>query len=216
MKKSWLILPVFLGAIALSLLAVLLGKFSREEKIFQEQIPLNGLTYDEAFLKEAEKLPGIQSVTPVVPLAVHLSMEEYSMDTELFGVELADFQYQAEQASDTALGRTPVLLIGKEALSALSDSNGHRISEKRLNQLLEGYQDLVLTVSFQERPEQTFPCRVAAILKEPADRICFSIDQAKTLAEQYGQPFSVKEILLTVKGETNFRKAKESVSAPHV
>ena len=85
MKKNWLILPVFLGAIALSLLAVLLGKFSREEKIFQEQIPLNGLIYDEAFLKEAEKLPGIQSVTPVVPLAVHLSMEEYSMDTELFG-----------------------------------------------------------------------------------------------------------------------------------
>ena len=109
-------------------------------------------------------------------------MEEYSMDTELFGVELTDFQYQAEQASDTALGRTPVLLIGKEALSALSDSNGHRISEKRLNQLLEGYQDLVLTVSFQERPEQIFSCRVAAILKEPADRICFSIDQAKTLA----------------------------------
>ena len=36
------------------------------------------------FLKEAEKLPGIQSVTPVVPLAVHLSMEEYSMDTEHF------------------------------------------------------------------------------------------------------------------------------------
>ena len=39
MKRGWLILPVFLGAIALSLLAVLLGKFSREEKIFQEQIP---------------------------------------------------------------------------------------------------------------------------------------------------------------------------------
>ena len=56
MKKGWLILPVFLGAIALSLLAVLLGKFSREEKIFQEQIPLNGLIYDEAFLKEAEKI----------------------------------------------------------------------------------------------------------------------------------------------------------------
>ena len=36
------------------------------------------------------------------------------------------------------------------------------------------------------------------------------IDQAKALAEQYGQPFSIKEVLLTVKGETNFRKAKES------
>lgn len=216
MKKVWLILPVLLGTIALFLLVVLFMKFSREEKIFQEQIPLNGITYDEDFLKEAEKLPGIQSVTPVALLTVHLSMEEYAMDTELFGVELADFQYQAEQVSATALGRTPVLLIGKEALSAFSDSNGHRISEKRLNQLLEGYQDLILTASFPERPEQTFSCRVAAILKEPADRICFSIDQAKTLAEQYSQPFSIKEILLTVKGETNFRKAKESFSAAEV
>ena len=59
--------------------------------------------------------------------------------------------------------------------------------------------------------EFSLPC--GSNLKEPADRICFSIDQAKTLAEQYGQPFSIKEILLTVKGETNFRKAKESFSA---
>ena len=57
MKKGWLILPVFLGAIALFLLAVLLGKFSREEKIFQEQIPLNGLIYDEAFLKKRKNFP---------------------------------------------------------------------------------------------------------------------------------------------------------------
>ena len=79
MKKVWLILPVFLGTIALFLLVVLFMKFSREEKIFQEQIPLNGITYDEDFLKEAEKLPGIQSVTPVALLTVHLSMEEYGI-----------------------------------------------------------------------------------------------------------------------------------------
>ena len=111
-------------------------------------------------------------------------MEEYSADTELFGVELTDLQYQAEQASDTALGRTPVLLIGKEALSALSDSNGHG-SRKTAEPASRRLSDLVLTASFQERPEQTFPCRVAAIFKGTGRPIYFSIDQAKTLAEQF-------------------------------
>lgn len=130
------------------------------------------------------------------------------METELLGVELTNLHYQAEKASDTALGRTPALLIGKEALFGLVDANGHAISEKRLGQLLEEYQELSITASFSNRPEQTFSCRAAAVLKEPADKIYFSIDQAKALAEQYGQPFSIKEVLLTVKGETNFPEGK--------
>ena len=210
MKKGWLIFPVLLAAAALTLSGILLGKFSREEKLFQEQTALNGIVYDEAFLEEAAKLPGIQSVTPVVSLPVHLQVKEYSMDTDFLGVELTDLYYQAERAADTALGRTPALLIGKEALSGLADANGHAISEKRLSQLLEEYQELTFTASFSDRPDQTFSCRAAAVLKEPADRIYVSIDQAKALAEQYGQPFSIKEVLLTVKGETNFRRAKES------
>lgn len=210
MKKGWLVLPVLLGILTLALFLILLGKFSREEKVFQEQLSLNGIAYDEAFLKEAEKLPGIRSVTPVVSLNVQLKIEEYSMEAELFGVELTDLYYQAEMVSDIVLGRTPALLIGKEALLGLSDTNAHPISEKRLNQLLQDYQELSIIASFLDRPEQTISCKVAAILKEPADRIYFSIDQAKTLAEQYRQPFSIKEVLLTVKGETNFRKAKES------
>ena len=176
MKKGWLVFLVLLAAAALTLSGILLGKFSREEKIFQEQAALNGIVYDEAFLEEAAKLPGIQSVKPVVSLPVQLKVGEYSVETELLGV----------------------------------DANGHAISEKRLGQLLEEYQELSITASFSNQPEQTFSCRAAAVLKEPADKIYFSIDQAKALAEQYGQPFSIKEVLLTVKGETNFRKAKES------
>ena len=210
MKKGWLVFLVLLAAAALTLSGILLGKFSREEKIFQEQAALNGIVYDETFLEEAAKLPGIQSVEPVVSLPVQLKVGEYSVETELLGVELTNLHYQAEKASDTALGRTPALLIGKEAFFGLVDANGHAISEKRLGQLLEEYQELSITASFSNRPEQTFSCRAAAVLKEPADKIYFSIDQAKTLAEQYGQPFSIKEVLLTVKGETNFRKAKES------
>ena len=125
MKKGWLVFLVLLAAAALTLSGILLGKFSREEKIFQEQAALNGIVYDEAFLEEAAKLPGIQSVKPVVSLPVQLKVGEYSVETELLGVELTDLHYQAEKASDTALGRTPALLIGKEALFGLVDANGH-------------------------------------------------------------------------------------------
>lgn len=104
MKKGWLVFLVLLAAAALTLSGILLGKFSREEKIFQEQAALNGIVYDEAFLEEAAKLPGIQSVEPVVSLPVQLKVGEYSVETELLGVELTNLHYQAEKASDTALG----------------------------------------------------------------------------------------------------------------
>ena len=48
MKKGWLVFLVLLAAAALTLSGILLGKFSREEKIFQEQAALNGIVYDEA------------------------------------------------------------------------------------------------------------------------------------------------------------------------
>ena len=82
MKKGWLVFLVLLAAAALTLSGILLGKFPREEKIFQEQAALNGIIYDEAFLEEAAKLPGIQSVKPVVSLPVQLKVGEYSVETE--------------------------------------------------------------------------------------------------------------------------------------
>ena len=100
MKKGWLVFLVLLAAATLTLSGILLGKFSREEKIFQEQAALNGIVYDEVFLEEAAKLPGIQSVKPVVSLPVQLKVGEYSVETELLGVELTDLHYQAEKASD--------------------------------------------------------------------------------------------------------------------
>ena len=39
MKKGWLVFLVLLAAAALTLSGILLGKFSREEKIFQEHNP---------------------------------------------------------------------------------------------------------------------------------------------------------------------------------
>ena len=44
MKKGWLVFLVLLAAAALTLSGILLGKFSREEKIFQEQAALNGFS----------------------------------------------------------------------------------------------------------------------------------------------------------------------------
>ena len=157
MKKGWLVFLVLLAAATLTLSGILLGKFSREEKIFQEQAALNGIVYDEAFLEEAAKLPGIQSVKPVVSLPVQLKVGEYSVETELLGVELTDLHYQAEKASDTALGRTPALLIRKGGALRPCGCQRPCNPEKRLGQLLEEYQELSITASFSNRPERPFP-----------------------------------------------------------
>ena len=104
MKKGWLVFLVLLAAAALTLSGILLGKFFREEKIFRSRRPLNGIVYDEVFLEEAAKLPGIQSVKPVVSLPVQLKVGEYSVETELLGSGAYGPSLSGEKASDTALG----------------------------------------------------------------------------------------------------------------
>ena len=102
MKKGWLVFLVLLAAAALTLSGILLGKFSREEKIFQEQAALNGIVYDEAFLEEAAKLPGIQSGQAGGFPARPAESRGILCGDGASGSGATDFHYQAEKkASDT-------------------------------------------------------------------------------------------------------------------
>ena len=156
MKKGWLVFLVLLAAAALTLSGILLGKFSREEKIFQEQAALNGIVYDEAFLEEAAKLPGIQSVKPVVSLPVQLKVGEYSVETELLGVELPDLHYQAEKASDTAFRENAGASDRKGgALRPCGCQRPCNLRKAPRPAARRVYQELSITASFSNRPEQT-------------------------------------------------------------
>ena len=186
----------------------LLGKARTEKQICQSIVSLENFSYEEEFLKEAEKIRGIRSITPVIKIPVRLRVEDYTMDTVLYGVDLEALQMAAAKTAETEVGSAPILLLGKESLSGMADHNGHSLSEKKQKEFLTWFQkvewqyelisgDGVENLSamddgsvctggtYTDTKETTengwLPCIVAAVLSEPSDRIFISFSQAAEL-----------------------------------
>lgn len=189
--------------------ARLLGKTRTEKQICQSIVSLENFSYEEEFLKEAEKIRGIHSITPVIKIPVRLRVEDYTMDTVLYGVDLEALQMTAAKTAETEVGSAPVLLLGKESLSGMTDHNGHSLSEKKQKEFLTWFQELewqyelipgdgVENLSamddgsvrtggtYADTKETTendwLPCMVAAVLSEPSDKIFISFSQAANLS----------------------------------
>lgn len=211
-KIERLIVAALLGTV-LYLAGFLMLEYQEEEKVFQDIADLNGIKYDEAFLKEAEKLKGICSLTPLLELNVRLKIDDYTMETTLCGVDLEELRLKGNIQDDIQAGNTPVLLLGEKALSGLTDRNGHTASEEQQQKFLKGYENLNIYYCADCTPgeEKWLPCRVAGVLASPAEGIYLPYFQAESLAAQNGLPASVEKVLLVIKGKTNREKALSCV-----
>lgn len=87
---------------------------------------------------------GIQAVYPVVEIPVTLKIEDYTETTAFYGIDLSAFVQNPDEAS---LGTVPLLLLGKNSLSNMKDSNGHQISQKQQQKYLQMGEDLSITNS---------------------------------------------------------------------
>lgn len=203
---------IFTGML-LILVVGLIREEEKNEKILQEIVSLNQLSYEEDFLREAKKLPGLLAISPVLEVPVCLKAGEYTMDTVFLGMDLEEYPLHPVQYREAAVGNTPVLLIGEKALSGLADWNGHPISQGEQEVLLTSLEQLELRyqLRFGDGTEQEdfLPLKTAAVLKEPEDLLILPYEQAERLLGENGQERMIKKVLLTVRGEKNFLKAKE-------
>ncbi len=195
---------------------LLFTRMQSARKLCQEVVPLGRLVYDEAFLEEAGKLPGLRSITPVCEVTVRLAAGDYTMETMLLGTDLQILSMTVAASEDTAVGSAPVLLLGRNSLSGMADHNSHTISEKKQRELLENFRETEWSYQIaasggnvQGGSDTWLPCTVAAVLKEPSDAVCISYEQAMELSGRTpgtGEP--VTSVRLTVQGEDNFQNAK--------
>ena len=77
-------------------------------------------------LKEVQKIDGLVSFTPVQEIPVELRLGEYTMNTVFQAADLAELHMKGNGPDKIQVGNTPVLLIGKNALSSMTDGNGRR------------------------------------------------------------------------------------------
>jgi len=214
---------VVIGCIVLLVMALLwftvhlIRDYYSGKKICQSEIMLVDMEYNEEFLKEANKIPGIRSVTPILEIPVKLRAEGYTMETTLLGVNLEELIMTVRESNEVPIGNTPVLLLGEKSISIMTDANGHQISEKKKKELLSRYMEIdwqYCYISMDEvgnsnEVEDWKPCLIAGVLSSPADEIYLPYEQAENYKEMLPAQIPITKILVTVQGEKNHVKALE-------
>lgn len=200
-------------ALALSLLAGMSGA----DQEYQFIASLGGIEYNADFLEAAGKIKGLRRITPVLELPARLRIEDYTMDTIIQAVDIEALDKKVQSARETPVGDNPVLLLGRESLGEMRDSNDHVISEAQQKKFLKAYAELEAEVCIvsentpESGAEQWKKCTVAGILEKPAGGIYLPIDQGRALAAEAGAA-KIEKVLLTVKGKENYEKAQDIFS----
>lgn len=184
-----------------------------ENKIeYQDILSISGMEYDEAFLSEAARIPGLCSLSPVLEIPVRMQIGEYEMDTVWLALNIEELSMEVESSVETDVGATPVLLLGENALAGLQDGNGHTVSETEQRKLLANFENLAVRYILTEQAADGGgiweECRIAAVLRSPSDSIYLDYGQGRQLLQNAGSKQSVQKILLTVRGKKNWQRAQ--------
>ncbi|MCI8464786.1 MAG: hypothetical protein HFI63_02835 [Lachnospiraceae bacterium] len=179
-----------------------------EEKLqYQSVVSLEGLEWEGDLEEELEKIRGISSFTLALEVPIRLKAEEYTMDITVIGVELDRLEKQISRSQETPLGNTPVLLLGEESLSEMTDRNGHKASEEKQKELLERSGEILWQYCLigEETLESWNPCLIAGTMYTPAGEIYMPFGQAKALVGTE----ETSKFLLSVRGKENYERALE-------
>ena len=128
------------------------------------------------------------------------------MDTVLTGTTLEDLEKTVSRSMEVPLGNQSVLLLGEESLAAMTDKNGHEISEEKQKEFLEQFGALHWQYCFAGEEETSAiwkPCLIAGILSFPSGEIYIPYSQAETLT----RTGKTSKFLLTVRGKKNYERA---------
>ena len=186
-----------------------------EKKTYTTLVPLGDLAYDSDFLKNTAKIKGIREIYPVAQIPVTLKIEDYTESTTFYGI---DFNAFAKNPAEDSPGNTPILLLGKNSLANMKDSNGHQISKKQQEKYLQMGEKLSIAYSLKEAaaPDSLtsaastwLPCRAAAVLKTQDTEIYIPISQAKALCQAGDTPLSITSVLLKINGKENLENARQ-------
>ena len=216
MKKrqinSFTCFMLFLIALILFFFLRLTYGMQEEKQQYSALISLEGLSYDQDFLKTASKLKGLQEIWPVAEIPVTIKIDDYTKTTVFNGIDLNAFT--GTSALDTDFGNTPLLLLGNKALENMKDSNGHLISKKQQEMYLKLGDDLKITYSLTEGSKSAptyLPCKAASVLPIDEDQIYIPISQARSLCSKASSDFDITKVFVKINGKSNFENVKHLI-----
>lgn len=156
-------------------------------------------------VEEFRKLSGICGFTPKDTVRVTVSLESYTMEAELYGVEFErEYMPFLVVQQNVMLGNVPKFLIGEEAFSLFTDNNGYAPLKSQIEKWKENFKSLVLLITDEKGMERKG--EISGIIKQPDDKIYMD---KKQMYEIFGKELHKNGGYMRIYGFQNMKKAKE-------
>lgn len=184
-------------------------EYAKEQKIYSFCIQADkDLT--ESIIEEFRKISGICSFVPSDTADVSITIENYTLQTEVMGFDFEEYPFKWEKVPDglkshskISMGNMPVLFFGSETFSLFADQRGYPPLKSQIEKWTEQYQKLNVTVTDESGREQK--ARICGILSKPGDKVCMDKNQMR---EVFGSCLHTAGGFMEIYGYTNMKKAR--------
>lgn len=153
---------------------------------------------------EFSKLAGMIKFEPKEVVSVTISLDSYTMEAVLTGVEFQSTAMRFSSAEQNVmLGNVPKLLVGEEVFSSFTDKNGNTPFKSQTDKWKENYRSLVLTVTDGNGVERKG--KISGIVKQ--DNHIYMDKQQ--MYEVFGKEVHTMGGYMEIYGYKNTKKAKK-------
>lgn len=181
-----------------------LQSYRREQKAYGFSIQSSRDLTQET-VDELQKISGIYRFEPEEAVIITIKIGEYTMETEVFGVDLQDFPGKWKEGLETfSLRNTPVLFWGTDSFQGFTDRNGYGLGKSQADKWKQDYPNLNLTLEDDAGKERDG--KICGILEEPKDKIFMD---KKQMEEIFGKSVHIRGGRMEIFGYQNAKKAKE-------
>lgn len=197
---------VLLGVLAFGLV-FLSGKakeWMREQKLYGLAIQAGAdLTVDT--VEEFGNISGLVRFEPVATANVTVTVGNFSMETELSGIDLESYPLVWEEsAGEAPLGNTAILFLGVGCFDGLTDSLGYSPGRSQVEKWKQGYLELDVILTDENGRERD--AKICGLLKEPGNKICM---EKRQLTELFGGSARTKGGYMELYGYQAAEQAKK-------
>lgn len=219
-RKTYVDLFAPILALALLVTAGLIWQaarhFGREKELYVVAASLPSGEITQELLDQMELLPGCCGYRAMYCLDAELRLRSYSAQVQIRGVPLGEYPLTViKSAGEKQLGTSPLLIVGESFFESLTDAQGHRISERQARVLEEQMCDLTAEITVTGADggaEGTEAPRAAMFLGEAKEEgVYMDAQQMRNWMAVCGHNCAVRRVELTVRGQSNSKKAQESL-----
>lgn len=164
----------------------------------------------EEMLLTMQEFPGLEKIQTVLEAEVTVSVDGYTMQAVIQGVDFTTFPLNAvKSAGKKQMGLSPLLAVGEDVFSQLQDLDGRGITVRQKDLLLEHITDLKAKIKLNGEERRGDEGEFLAVVKESG--IFMEKVQMQQWLSSKEMETKTGKVYLEIKGEQEAVQAESSL-----